>query len=41
MAPIGIGAMQTPVRIEFHAWFGTVTGHLREIRRLPAKADAR
>jgi hypothetical protein len=41
MAPIGIGAMQAPVRIEFHAWFGTVTGHLREIRRLPAKADAR
>jgi hypothetical protein len=41
MAPVGIGATQAPVRIEFHAWFGTVTGHLREVRRLPAKAEAR
>lgn len=41
MAPIGIGAAEAPVRIEFHAWFGTVTGHLREIRRVPMKADAK
>jgi hypothetical protein len=41
MAPIGIGATEAPVRIEFHAWFGTVTGHLRDIRRVPAKAEAR
>jgi hypothetical protein len=41
MAPIGIGATQAPVRIEFHAWFGTVIGHLREIRRVPMKAEAK
>ncbi len=41
MAPIGIGSAEAPVRIEFHAWFGTVTGHLREIRRVPVKAEAR
>lgn len=41
MAPIGIGETQAPVRIEFHAWFGTVTGHLREIRRAPMKAEAK
>ena len=41
MAPIGMGATEAPVRIEFHAWFGTVTGHLREIRRVPMKAEAR
>ncbi|MCA3248587.1 MAG: DUF3108 domain-containing protein [Azospirillum sp.] len=41
MAPIGVGNTQAPVRIEFHAWFGTVTGHLREIRRVPSAAQAR
>jgi Protein of unknown function (DUF3108) len=41
MAPVGIGAAQAPVRIEFEAWFGTVIGNLREIRRVPIEAQAK
>lgn len=41
MAPIGIGATEAPVRIEFHAWFGSVVGHLRDVRRVPMKAEAK
>ncbi len=32
MAEFGAGSAKAPVRIEFEAWFGTVVGHLREVR---------
>lgn len=41
LAPIGVGAAEAPVRIEFHAWFGTVVGHLRDVRRVPVRAEVR
>jgi hypothetical protein len=40
MAPVEAGGALAPVKIEFEAWFGTVTGHLREVRRLEQKAAA-
>jgi hypothetical protein len=40
MAPVEADGAQAPVKIEFEAWFGTVTGHLREVRRLEQKAAA-
>jgi hypothetical protein len=40
MAPLGERQVQAPARIEFETWFGTVVGHLREVRGLPQKAAA-
>jgi hypothetical protein len=34
MAEFGAGSAKAPVRIEFEAWFGTVVGHLREVRNV-------
>lgn len=39
MAEFGAGSAQAPVRIEFEAWFGTVVGHLREVRKLEQAAS--
>ncbi len=39
MAEFGAGPAQAPVRIEFEAWFGTVVGHLREVRTLEQAAS--
>jgi len=41
MAPLGEHKVLAPARIEFETWFGTVVGHLREVRGLPQKASAR
>lgn len=34
VARFGDGPAMAPVRVEFEAWFGTVVGHLREVRRV-------
>jgi hypothetical protein len=39
LAPVADGTVMAPVRIEFTLWFGTVVGHLREVRRLPTRAE--
>ncbi len=38
MAALGPGGAMAPARIEFEAWFGTIVGHLREVRSVPQKA---
>jgi hypothetical protein len=40
MAPLGSGQVVAPARIEFETWFGTVVGHLREVRGTAQKAAA-
>jgi hypothetical protein len=40
MAPLGSGQVVAPARIEFETWFGTVVGHLREVRGSAQKAAA-
>ncbi len=40
IAPIGEGEAKAPVRIEFDAWFGTIVGHLRSVRRVPSTTEA-
>lgn len=40
MAPLGERRVLAPARIEFETWFGTVVGHLRDVRGLPQKASA-
>lgn len=39
LAPVAGGAVVAPVRIEFASWFGTIVGHLRDVRRMPARAE--
>ncbi len=39
LAPVADSAVLAPVRIEFTLWFGTVVGHLRDVRRMPARAE--
>lgn len=38
MAPLGSGQVVAPARIEFETWFGTVVGHLRDVRGVAQKA---
>jgi len=40
MAPLGSGQVVAPARIEFETWFGTVVGHLRDVRGTVQKAQA-